>query len=122
MKKDVYITDEEREKCRKVVDAYKEFYGQEDIFIVDTGRYGFVKLLYYTEYNGFEIIKTYTNSKKLFDDLWDDWLNYQLYEMVSDTMMEELYVDEIYDSLPLIIQKELMDKRSYFAEKAGVAI
>lgn len=54
MEREVYITDEEREKCRKVADAYAEFYELEDIFVADAGRYGFIKLLYYTDINGFE--------------------------------------------------------------------
>ncbi|MEZ3431864.1 MAG: hypothetical protein K1W36_16900 [Lachnospiraceae bacterium] len=76
MEKEVYITDEEREKCGKVADAYAEFYEPEDIFVADAGRYGFVKLLHYT--------------------------------------------DESFNSLPMIIQKEIGDKHSYFAEMAGL--
>ncbi len=44
--KKVYITEEEREMCRKVIDAFAELYEMEDedILVVDVGRYGFVKL------------------------------------------------------------------------------
>lgn len=122
MEKERYITDEEREKCRKVADAYAEFYELEDIFVADAGRYGFIKLLYYTEMNGFENINTYTDSKTFFEDLWSDWLEYQFYEIASDTRMTELSNDEMFDSLPKVIQKEIIDKRSYFAEKAGIDI
>ncbi len=122
MKRERYITDEEREKCKKVVEAYTEFYDLEDIFITDTGRYGYVKLLYYTVFNGFESMKTYTDSKMLFDDLWSDWLDYQLYEMVSGTLMAELSCEEIFESLPPDIQEELIGKHSYFAERAGIKI
>lgn len=120
MGKEVYITDEEREKCRKVADAYAEFYELEDIFVADAGRYGFIKLLYYTDINGFETMQTYTNSKKFFDALWDDWLDYQFYEIASGTPAAELSCDELFNSMPLIIQKEIEDKRSYFAEMAGL--
>lgn len=122
MEKERYITDEEREKCRKVADAYAEFYELEDIFVADAGRYGFIKLLYYTEMNGFENINTYTDSKTFFEDLWSDWLEYQFYEIASNTRMTELSNDEMFDSLPKVIQKEIIDKRSYFAEKAGIDI
>ncbi len=46
MEKQVYITEEEREKCRKVIDAFAELYEieNEDILVVDAGRYGFVKM------------------------------------------------------------------------------
>lgn len=121
VEKNVYISDEERQNCRRVVDAYSELYEQDDIVVVDAGRYGFVKLLYYTEYNGFESMNTYTDSKKLFDHLWSDWIEYQLYTIVAGTQMEDLNSDEIFDSLPLVIQKELAEKRFYFAEKAGIA-
>ncbi|MCI8923999.1 MAG: hypothetical protein HFI45_08410 [Lachnospiraceae bacterium] len=44
-----YITDEEREKCRKVADAFGELYEVTDIAVVDAGKYGFVKLQYYSK-------------------------------------------------------------------------
>ena len=58
MEKTVYITEEEREKCRKVIDVFEELYEieDEDILLVDVGRYGFVKLQCYTASHGFEPI------------------------------------------------------------------
>ncbi|MEZ3443894.1 MAG: hypothetical protein K1W30_01930 [Lachnospiraceae bacterium] len=122
MEKETFITNEEREKCGKVKEAYAEFYEQEDIFVIDAGRYGFVKLLYYTEYNDFENMNTYIDSKSLFDALWSDWLDYKLYDIASNTRMMELSYDEIFDNLPENIQEELIAKRSYFAEKAEMEI
>lgn len=122
MEKEIFITNGEREKCRKVMEAYAEFYEQEEIFVIDAGRYGFVKLLYYTEYNGFENMNTYTDSKSLFNALWSDWLDYKLYSIASNTLMIELSCDEIFENLPKNIQEELITKRSYFAEKAGIEI
>ena len=118
----IYISEEESAKCRKVVDAFIEFYELEEIFVIDAGRYGFVKLLYYSEYNGFETMKTYTSSRNLFDDLWSDWLDYQFYMMLSNTLADQLSSKEIFDSLPQIIQKELMEKRCYFEERAEIRI
>ena len=43
-----YITDIERERCKKVAAAYAELYELESILVLDVGRYGFVKLQYYT--------------------------------------------------------------------------
>ena len=51
--KEKYITDDEREKCRKVADAFAELYEIENILVVDAGRYGFVKLQYYRPPQGF---------------------------------------------------------------------
>ena len=45
MEKRVYITEDERAKCRKVADAFAEL-EDVDIVVVDVGRYGFVKLEY----------------------------------------------------------------------------
>lgn len=42
--KEKHIKDGEREKCRKVADAFVEPYEIENILVVDAGRYGFVKL------------------------------------------------------------------------------
>ena len=54
MDKQIYITEEEREKCQKVVDAFAELYEMADIVVVDVGRYGFVMLKYYKPPHGFE--------------------------------------------------------------------
>lgn len=74
MEKKVYITEEEREKCCKVIDAFAELYEieDEDILLVDAGRYGFVKLQCYTPSYGFEALDTYTDSNSLFEGLWDE--------------------------------------------------
>ena len=76
--------------------------------------------MYYTDINGFENMQTYMDSKIFFDDLWDDWLDYQFYEITSGTLAAELSCDELFNSLPMIIQKEIEDKHSYFAEMAGL--
>ena len=49
MEKKMYITEEEREKCKRVVDAYAEIYDDEEqnIIVLDAGRYGYIKLQYY---------------------------------------------------------------------------
>ena len=60
--KEIYITDSEREKCRKVADAFAELYEIENILVVDAGRYGFVKLQYYRPPQGFEDAITFTDS------------------------------------------------------------
>lgn len=44
----------------------------EDILVVDVGRYGFVKLQCYTSSYGFEELDTYTDSHSLFEGLWED--------------------------------------------------
>ncbi len=62
----MYISDEEREKCRKVVNAYTEELDDVDVMVVEAGRYGFLKLLYYRVPYGFDDAVTYTDSLTLF--------------------------------------------------------
>ncbi len=61
MEKQVYITEEERVKCQKVVDAFAELYEIENIVVLDAGRYGFIELKYYKPPHGFEDAKTFTD-------------------------------------------------------------
>jgi len=70
-----YITDIERERCKKVAAAYAELYELESILVLDVGRYGFVKLQYYTPEYGFNDVITYTDSESMFEDLWQEWLD-----------------------------------------------
>lgn len=53
--KEKYITDDEREKCRKVSNAFAELYEIENILVVDAGRYGFVKLQYLDRHRGLKM-------------------------------------------------------------------
>ena len=77
MKKQVYITEEERAKCQKVVDAFAELYELENIVVLDVGRYGFVELKYYKPPHGFEDAITFTDSVALFEDLWGGMVEYK---------------------------------------------
>ncbi|MDE7416840.1 MAG: hypothetical protein K2N44_11185 [Lachnospiraceae bacterium] len=109
-----YITDEERKKCQQVVDAFAELYELTDVVVVDAGKYGFVKLQYYREPQGFEVMSTFTDSGKLFDALWQDWFEEQVLAAVLGTPLEELEYEEIFAMLPKEKQDELMDKKTYF--------
>ncbi len=117
--KRTYITDAEREKCQKIADAFSSL---EDIgiLVLNAGKYGFIKLLYYQFPDGFDDAVAYTDSHKLFEDLWEDWICSQLYEIGVSMSAIHLGYEEIFQSLPKEKQEELMDKRSYFAEKAGI--
>ena len=122
MKKDTYISIEEREKCRKVADAFTELYEKEDIVVLDAGKYGYVKLQYYKEPFGFDDVFTYTDSRELFDDLWDEWFNGRLLEFAGDTPMMEFDYPDIFKCMPKDKQKELMDKKIAFAKEAGIIL
>ena len=94
--KEKYITDDEREKCRKVADAFAELYEIENILVVDAGRYGFVKLQYYKPPQGFEDAITFTDSRSMFENLCEEWLDTQLFLLAKGTPMAGMGYHEIF--------------------------
>ena len=42
MDKRAYISEDERQRCQRVADAFAELYELEHIVVMDVGRYGFV--------------------------------------------------------------------------------
>ena len=122
MEKQVYITEKEREKCRKVIDAFAELYEieDEDILLIDAGRYSFVKLQCYTPSYGFEEPDTYTDSNSLFEGLWDGWLNLNVFLLAREMQLDDVLYEEIFDSLPKEKQSELIGRKADFAKKAGI--
>ena len=119
MEKKTYITEEERKKCRKVADAFAEL-EDVDIVVVDVGRYGFVKLQYYTPLTGFENDFTFTDSMKLFDDLWEEWLHTQIIAIAKEMGIDDIDYDDFFKRLPEEKQSELIGKKADFAKKAGI--
>ena len=120
MEKQVYITEEEREKCQKVADAFAELYEMENIVVLDVGRYGFVELKYYKPPYGFEDAITYTDSLALFEDLWEEWLNTKLYLMAKGTPLLENGYKGVFESLPKEKQSELIIRKVDFAKTSGI--
>ena len=117
MEKRIYITVEEREKCRKVADAFTELYEMAEIMVLDADRYGFVMLKYYELSSGFAEDETYTDSEELFNALWEEWLNTKLY-----LKLEEIHYEEVFDSLPEEKQSELIGRKADFAKAAGICL
>ncbi len=120
MEKQVYITEEEREKCKKVVDAFTELYEMADIVVADVGRYGFVMLKYYMPPHGFEEDATFTDSVALFEELWQEWLNMKLYLLAKDTSLLEKGYKGVFESLPEEKQSELIVRKADFAKAAEI--
>ena len=116
----IYITDEEREKCRRIAEAFTEIYEQEDMLVVEAGKYGFLKLQYYQIGFGFEDVKVYTDSQALFKSLWKDWLYTQLLDWAGDTPISEMEYQDIFKCMPIEIQKELIRKKYYLKKKLGL--
>ena len=122
MNKQFYITEEEREKCRKVIDAFAELYEMEDedILVIDVGRYGFVKLQSYIPSYGFEELDTYTDSHSLFEGLWDEWLSINLFLIAREMRLDDIVGEEVFNALPKEKQSEFIGRKADFANKAGI--
>lgn len=122
MEKTIYITEKEREMCYKVIDAFAELYEMEDedILLVDAGRYGFVKLQCYTQSYGFEELDTYTDSHSLFEGLWEEWLNLNVFLLAREMKLADVLYDDIFNHLPKEKQSELIGRKNDFAKIAGL--
>lgn len=116
MKKAMYITKEERKKCRKVRNAFVELYKEEDIVVMDVGKYGFVKMQYYKPPFMFNDVSAFTESNKLFTDLWKEWRNTQLLSLAKGTPMEDMEYSEIFQCLSK--EKRNNGKKALFYEES----
>lgn len=120
MNKQTYITEEEREKCKKVANAFLEIYQEDDVLVLDAGRFGFVKLQNYMPNEGFDSVTTYTDSRDMLEDLWQDWLVTQLFALSKGTPMEDFTQEELLKILPTKKQKEFAYKKICFMNKAAI--
>ena len=96
-----YITEEQRAKCRKVADAFVELYELTDVMVADAGRFGFVRLQWFSEGDGFDSAMAFSDSKELFEELWRIWYEHEVY-------------DEIFQTLSKDRQEEILEKKKYF--------
>lgn len=110
-----YITDDEHRKCQKVADAYAEL-EQDGILVMDAGKYGFVKLQYYTYPKGFDDVVTFTDSRAMFEDLWEEWFHSQLIAWAKSNRIGDVDYDDVFSRLSDREKEELMAKKDYFAE------
>lgn len=114
----IYITEDEREKCRKVADAFTELYEMTDVMVADAGRFGFIRLQWFNEGEGFDSAEVFSDSTELFEELWRIWYEHEILTPVLGTPLAELDYDEIFERLPEKKQMELMAKRQYFEERS----
>ena len=122
MEKKEYISEEEREKCRRVAEVFAEL-DEEKVSVVEIGRFGFLRLLYYQYPYGFDDAISYCDSRELFEDLWYDWLYEHLQKIADENpALLELDYEDMLTELPEEKQKEFEDKRKEFAQKAGITL
>ena len=119
---EIYITEEQRERCRKVADAFAELYELADVMVADAGRFGFVRLQWYNEGEGFDSAVAYSDSSELFEELWRIWYEHEVLTPVLGTPLAELDYDEIFKTLSKDRQEEISKKREYFHSLCGGGI
>ena len=76
--------------------------------------------LYYMPLHGFEEDETYTDSRALFEGLWQEWLDMKLYLMAKGTPLLEKGYKGAFESLTEEKQSILIGRKADFAERAGV--
>ena len=118
---ETYITEEQRGKCRKVADAFTELYEVADVMVADAGRFGFVRLQWFNEGEGFDSAVAYSDSSELFEELWRIWYEHEVLTPVLGTPLAELDYDEIFKTLSKDRQEEILEKKRYFLVLCGDA-
>lgn len=100
MKEIANMTEKERVKCRKVVEAFSEFFEDAgDSIVVEAGKFGFIYLKWF-EGDGFADDALYMDSEELFHDLWDEWVEHRLLKPTIGTAASELDYETLYKILP----------------------
>lgn len=112
-----FITEKQRAKCRKVADAFTELYELTDVMVADAGRFGFVRLQWFSEGEGFDSAMAFTDSEELFEELWRIWYEHEVLTPVLGTPLAELDYDEIFRSLSKDRQEEILEKKKYFISR-----
>ena len=109
-----FITEKQRAKCRKVADAFTELYELTDVMVADAGRFGFVRLQWFSEGEGFDSAMVFSDSEELFEELWRIWYEHEVLTPVLGTPLAELDYDEIFQTLSKDRQEDILEKKRYF--------
>lgn len=112
---EIFITEEQQAKCRKVADAFAELYEMTDVMVADAGRFGFVRLQWFSEGEGFDSAMAFSDSEELFEELWRIWYEHEVLTPVLGTPLAELDYDEIFQTLSKDRQEDILKKKAYFA-------
>jgi hypothetical protein len=111
---EIYITEEQGVKCWKVADAFAELYELADVMVVDAGRFGFARLQWFHEGEGFDSAVVFSDSVELFEELWRIWYEHEVLTPVLGTPLAELDYDEIFQKFSKDRQEEISKKKEYF--------
>ena len=75
---------------------------------------------YYMPPHGFEEDETYTDSRALFEGLWQEWLDMKLYLIAKGTPLLEKGYKSVFESLTKEKQSELIGRKAAFVRMAGI--
>ncbi len=114
---EIFITEEQRAKCRKVADAFAELYELTDVMVADAGRFGFVRLQWFSEGEGVDSAMAFSDCLELFEELWRIWYVHEVLTHVLGTPLAELDYDEIFQTLSKDRQEEILEKKKYFISR-----
>ena len=85
-----------------------------DVVVADAGRFGFVRLQWFSEGEGFDSAMAFSDSGELFEELWRIWYEHEVLTPVLGTPLAELDYDEIFQTLSKDRQEEITEKKKYF--------
>ena len=77
-------------------------------------------LKYYTPPHGFEEDETFTDSKVLFEALWQEWLDMKLYLIAKGTPLLEKGYKGVFEGLTKEKQSELIGRKAASVRMAGI--
>lgn len=63
---------------------------------------------------------TFTDSRSMFENLWQEWFDTKLFLMAKNTPMEGKGSSEIFQCLPEQDRRALTDRKAYFAKMAEI--
>lgn len=94
------------------MDAFTELFENTDLTVINAGKYGFIKLQYFRTDICFDNAISFNDSKSLFNDLWEEWLDTQLLDKAGETPMKEMNYEDILKYLLPEKQQKLLDIRT----------
>jgi hypothetical protein len=87
------------------------------VVVADAGRFGFVRLQWFSEGEGFDSAMAFSDSMELFEELWRIWYEHEVLTPVLGTPLAELDYDEIFQTLSKDRQEEILEKKKYFISR-----
>ncbi len=78
------------------------------------GDYGIVVLQWYEKNYGFNQVTTFTDYKELYQYLWEQWWEYELFSRMEGKEQKDADYDTMYSKLEKKSQREFMKKEFSF--------